>query len=265
MLKRTAVVFLAAMVAIVGCQSGPGDGTGDGKALERIKSSGKLVVGIDATYPPMEYMEGGAATGFDVEFARKMAERLGVKAEFVNVGWDEIITGLTAGKYDVIISSMNITADRSRTVDFVEYAKMSQVFVCRKGVSVKTEADLAGKAVIAQLGTTSEDWLLLARDRVKGIKIVRTFKSGPELFDRVKAGKADCLISDEPVGKYYAKTQPDAFSVTGQAIAPEPVGIALRKGEEPLRAALSKAVDDLRADGSYKALCEKWFGGELGK
>lgn len=261
-MKRFASPLLV-LASLLACQNGKREG--DAKSLDRIKASGVLRVGLEATYPPMEYVEGGAITGFDVDFARKLAERLGVKAEFVNVGWDEIFEGLNGRKYDLIISSMNVTPDRAKIVDFAEYTRMSQVYVCRKGVTVKTEQDLAGKSVIAQLGTTAEDWLQLVRERVKGIKIVRTFKSGPELFAQVKAGKADCLIADEPVGKYYAKMSPDQLEVTGEAIASEPVGIALRKKEADLKAAVEKAVASLQAEGTVKALGEKWFGGELGQ
>ncbi len=260
-MKRIHFGLLAVLFALGACQNGKKNGTKDPECFKR----GHLVVGVDLNYPPMEFVEGNVQTGFDVDFARKLGEKLGLQVRFVDVAWDEILEGLGSKRYDVIISAMNVTPDRAKVADFVEYSRMAQVFVCRKGVAVKTEEDLAGKTVIAQLGTTSEDWLQLVRERVKKIKVVRTFKSGVELFNQVKAGKADCLIADEPVGRYYAKQQPEIFEVTGEAIAPEPVGIALRKKEPALKSALEKAVEQLRTDGTLKSLGEKWFGSELGQ
>src|SRR5688572_6446908 len=102
----------------------------DGKALDRVKKAGKLVVAVDATYPPME-SEGkdGKVEGFDVDFAAEIAKRLGVQAEFVVTAWDGIVPGLYAKRYDAIVSCMNITDERKKAVDFVEYARISQLFI----------------------------------------------------------------------------------------------------------------------------------------
>ncbi len=195
-------------------------------ALERVKKAGKLVVAIDATYPPME-SEGqdGKPAGFDIDFAKEVSKRLGVTAEFVVMNWDGILAGLASKRYDVIISSMNITDERKKQVDFVEYVKMSQLFISKKGTIVSNEKDLAGKVVAVQADTTSMEFLENKKKGGVAIKEIKAFKLATDAFAAVKANQADVLVTDEPVGKYYAKQDGATFQVTGRAMAPEPVGV----------------------------------------
>jgi polar amino acid transport system substrate-binding protein len=234
-------------------------------AVDRVKSAGKIVVAIDATYPPME-SEGadGKPVGFDIDFANEVAKRMGIKAEFVVMNWDGILAGLNSKRYDAIISSMNITDDRKKQVDFVEYVRMSQLFVAKKGNAVAGEKDLAGKVVAVQADTTSFDYVDKAKKAGVAIKDVKAFKLATDTFAAVKANQADVIVIDEPVGKYYTKQDPGTFQITGRAMAPEPVGIATRKGDADLNAAIARTVEEMKKDGSLKKLQDKWFGGELG-
>lgn len=235
-------------------------------AVDRVKKAGKIVVAADATYPPMESEgAGGKLEGFDVDFANELAKRLGVKTDFQVVGWDGIIPGLFSKRYDVIISSMNITPERQKQVDFVEYAKMSQLFVVKKGTpEVKSEKDLAGKVVAVQADTTSAEFLDQQKKKGVAIKDVKAFRLATDVFAAVKAGQAQVIVVDEPVGRYYAKQDPGAFLVTGRAMAPEPIGIATRKDDTDLHKAIQNAVDAMKKDGTLTKLQTQWFGGELG-
>ncbi len=259
-MKRFALL-LASFAAVLGV-SGPAFGAA---GLERVKKAGKLVVAIDATYPPME-SEGpdGKPVGFDIDFANELAKRLGVKAEFVVMNWDGILAGLASKRYDVIISSMNITDERKKQVDFVEYVKMSQLFISKKGIIVSTEKDLVGKVVAVQADTTSMEYLEKTKKNGVAIKDIKAFKLATDAFAAVKAGQAEVLVTDEPVGKYYAKQDNSTFQVTGRAMAPEPVGVALRKEDADLTKEISKKVDEMKKDGTLKKTSETWFGGELG-
>lgn len=234
-------------------------------ALERIKKAGKLVVAVDASYPPMEF-EGkdGKPEGFDIDLANEIAKRLGVKVEFVVVAWDGLIAGLYSKRYDTIISTMNITEERKKQVDFVEYARMSQLFVSKAGGNVVAEKDLAGKVIAVQADTTAHEWIEKQQKAGVKIKEVKGFRSAADVFAAVKAGQAEVIVVDEPVGRYYTKQDPAGFVVTGRAIAPEPIGAATRKEDSDLQKAIQSAFDAIKADGTFKKLSEKWFGGELG-
>ena len=234
-------------------------------ALERIKKSGKILIAMDATFPPME-SEGkdGKVTGFDVDFANEVAKRLGVKAEFIVMSWEGILAGLTSNRYDLIISGMNITSDRQKQVDFVEYARMSQIFISKKGIQVTSEKDLAGKVVTTQADTTSAPFVEKAKASGVAIKDIKMFKMAPECFAAVRAGQAEVIVVDEPVGRFFVKQDPANFVITGRAVNPEPVGIALRKGQQELSKELTRIVEEMKKDGSMKKLFDMWFGGELG-
>lgn len=234
-------------------------------ALARIKKSGKLSVAMDATYPPME-SEGrdGQVTGYDVDFTKELANRLGVKPEFVVMNWDGILAGLASQRYDVIISAMNITPDRAKQVDFVEYAKVSQIFVSKKGLNIAAAKDLAGKVVAVQADTTSSQFVEKLKKDGVAIKDVKYFKMAPECFAAVKAGHADGIVVDEPVGRFFVKQDSSNFVITGRAVTPEPIGIALRKDEGALKAEIQRVVESMKQDGTMKKLAETWFGGELG-
>lgn len=258
----TLVILLMAVSLLAACS-----GTGD-KSLERVTTAGKLQVGFDPTYPPMEYVDEDNKTfiGFDVDLAGELAKRLGVEVELVPMDWDGILSGLLGKRYDVIISSMNITEDRLKEVNFVEYGRMSQVFVSKKGLNVATEKDLAGKVVVVQAETTSHIWAdEMKAGPVADIKEVRSFPAATTAFLEVKNGRGDVIVIDEPVGLYYAALDPDNFAITGRAMEPEPIGIAIRKSDKLLEEALNKALADMRNDGTYLALSKQWFGGELGK
>ncbi len=237
----------------------------DQSALARVKKEGKLVIAIDATYPPMESEgPGGKPVGFDIDIANEVAKRLGVKADFVVMNWDGIFAGLNSKRYDVIISTMNITDERKKQVDFVEYVRMSQLFVGKKGVVVASDKDLAGKVVAVQADTTSAEFVDKAIKAGFKPKEVKQFKLATDVFAAVKAGQAETIVIDEPVGRYYAKQDPINFAVTGVAMKPEPVGIAFRKDDKDLTDAVQKIVDEMRKDGTLKRLSTTWFGGELG-
>ncbi len=258
-LSRCCVLLLSLML-------GASAFAADGPGLARVKKAGKLVIAIDATYPPME-SEGndGKPVGFDIDFATELTKRLGVKPEFVVMNWDGILAGLASNRYDVIISAMNVTAERKKQVDFVEYVQMSQLFVAKKGINVATEKDLAGKVIAVQADTTSSEFVEAKKKAGIAIKEMKAFKLANEAFAAVKAGQAEVIVVDEPVGRYYVKQDPATFTVTGRAIAPEPVGIAVRKADSDLAAELQKHVSAMSKDGALKKISETWFGTELGK
>ncbi|MBN1209695.1 MAG: ABC transporter permease subunit [Myxococcaceae bacterium] len=233
-------------------------------ALARVRASGVLRVAIDATYPPMEFLENGQPVGFDVDLARELARRLGVRAQFIVMDWDGILAGLTSGRYDIILSSMNITPARRQQVDFIEYARMSQVFVTTRGQLIRTEQELAGRGVAVQTNTTSQRWVEQLRQRGVAVREIHPFPGATECFAAVKSGQAEVVVIDEPVGRYFSRLD-DTFVITGQALEPEPIGIAINKEDKELTAAIARAFEQLQREGFLKQLSERWFGGELGQ
>lgn len=254
------------LVTLLGVGAGDAVGAEKPNALERVKKAGKLIIAVDASYPPMEF-EGpkGQPIGFDVDFGVELGKKLGVQAEFIVMNWDGILAGLTSKRYDVIISSMNITPDRQKQVDFVEYARLSQLYMAGPGVVLDQEKALQGKVIAVQADTTSSEYVEGLKKKGILVKEVKAFKTATDCFAALRSKHVDGIVIDEPVGRYYAKQDPKSFFVTGSAMAPEPIGIALRKDEGDLRTALEGAVLELKKAGTLKKISETWFGSELGQ
>jgi His/Glu/Gln/Arg/opine family amino acid ABC transporter permease subunit len=255
---------LAGSVAVLAAGPGAGLAAAREDSLAQVQRSRVLRVAVDPTYPPMAFEQNGTPVGFDIDLAKELARRLGVRAEFVVSDWAGIIAGLHAGRYDVIISSMNITPERQLQVDFIEYLALSQVFVCRRGVLVHTERDLEDKIVAVQVNTTSHSWV----EGLSGKRIhpreVKALPTPTDAFTAVRVGQADVSVADEPVGRYYARADP-ALVVTGQAMEAEPVGIALGKHADSLRTALAGTLAAMKEDGSLRSLTERWFSEEASR
>jgi len=227
-----------------------------------IKSAGKIVFCTDATYPPEESLQGSKFVGSDIDIADSLAAQMGVKAVFKNTTFDSIIAALKSKKCDAIISGMNDTADRRKQVDFVDYLKVGQSIMVKAGnpKHITKLADLAGKSVSVESGTTDRDFLASASTKLtkqgkKAINI-KTFPKDTDAAAALKAGRVDAYFGDSPVVAYYA-TRDKSFAIGGAPIAPIAIGIAIRKGD-PLKAATQNAVNTLYATGSLKKIVAKW-------
>lgn len=230
--------------------------------LSQLKARGVLKIAVDTTYPPMEFQgDDGKPAGFDIDLGRKLAAELGVKAQFVVMPWEGILVGLHSGRYDVILSSMNITPERSQRVDFVPYLAFSQVLVSKKTQPVASQKELAGLRVAVQADTTSHQAI---EAMVKsGLKVasLKAFKGATDAFAALRARQADVVVIDEPVGRYYTKLDKNLL-VSGQLGKAEPVGLALNKGQPKLKQALDKAMATLKKSGVIQQLKNTWFGPE---
>ena len=276
--KRTlAALFVisAAATAAAGCGGG-GSKSSDTStqpttssgitAPSNIKSAGKIVFCSDITYPPEEYYQGTKPVGSDIDIGTDVAKKMGVTAQFDNTGFDAIIAALLAKKCDAIISGMNDTAERRKQVAFVDYINVGQSFMIQKGnpKNISDIASLAGKSASVEVGTTNKDFLDQQSQKLKsqgkaGIKVV-TFPKDTDAANALKTGRVDSYFGDSPVVAYYLSKDPSSFEVAKkpEVVNPIPVGIAIRKDETELKAALQKAVDALYADGTMKKILARW-------
>ncbi len=235
---------------------------------DRIKSAGKLVWCVDVSYPPEEFYaaDGSTAQGSDVDIATEIAKRWGVTNEIDNTGFDGIIAALTGSKCDLIISGMNDTPKRAEQVDFVDYLQVGQGLLVPAGNpdGIHTLEDLSGKSVAVQLGTTNADALKAASDAlVKAGKAkidIQTYQQDTDGFQQLALGRVDAFSTDSPVVAYYNSKPENAgkFEVGGTPISPIPIGIAIRKDDPGMKAAVAAAIDAMYADGTIKAIVDKW-------
>ncbi|HET7795312.1 MAG TPA: cystine ABC transporter substrate-binding protein [Rhizobacter sp.] len=231
--------------------------------LDAVKSRGTLRIAVEGTYPPFNFKDKGELSGFDVDVARLVAAKLGLKPEFVTTEWSGILAGLSAGKYDVIVNQVGVTDKRKEAFDFTEPYTISapQLIVRRNETrSFKSLDDLKGKKLGVGQGTNFEQ----KAKAVAGVE-VRSYPGAPEYLQDLVAGRVDAALNDSLMVSYLVKT-------SALPIRPgEPVGEAERsaipivKGNPQFLAALNKALADSFKDGSFKAVSVKWFGVDVSK
>ena len=257
---RNALLFAAALLC--GSATAATDPS-DSPTLKQVLARGELRVGLEAGYMPFEMVDkGGEIIGFDVDLARLMARKLGVKLVVVNQAWDGIIPALLTGKFDVTLGGRTITPERAKSVDFCDpYVVIGQtVLLNRKSAGqVRTvqELDTAARVVLAKLGTTGD---IAARKQFKRAQL-RTFEHQAEAVIEVQNGRADGFVYDLPFNAVMAARYPDTLVHLKEPFTREDLGWAIRKNDPALRAWLNAFLAGLKQDGTYQALYKKWFEG----
>ncbi len=250
MLKRglAGAVLMLALLGVVAC--GP-------------KQPSKIIIASDATFPPMEMVdENKAIVGFDVDLMNAAAKAGGFAVEFKNTAWDGIFAGLDAGKYDAVMSSVTITDDRKKTMDFsVPYINAGQVVVVKSEVNnVTVLADLKGKTVGCQIGTTGAFAIDKEKDADKITE--KTYDEIGLAFEDLVNGRIAGVVIDSPVAANYALQNPNykgKLKIVGEPFTQEFYGVAVKKGNakvlDVINAGLKKVIDT----DEYKALEQKWL------
>lgn len=229
------------------------------------KNENVLRVGIDDTYPPMEYKDdSGANAGFDIEVAQALGEKLGMKVEFVTTAWTAIFSALEANKYDVIISSLSITEERQKTLTYTRpYIANNQVIVLKKDVEgIESEKDLKDKIVCVQMGTTSDE-SCQEFNKVTPFKEYKQYEKMTEALSELKIGRVDALVTDLVVAKYFVAKDPDSYKIVNTTLPKEPIGAAVKKANTDLAGKLDKAMEEIMKDGTLKKISEKWFSEDM--
>lgn len=227
-------------------------------------NKGTLTIGMEGTYPPFNYKDDqGKLTGFDVDIATALAAKLKLKPQFVLTEFSGILAGLQANKYDVIVNQLGITPERQKSIAFTApYAYSSPQIIVRKtgGGDYKTLADLKSKRVGVGLGSNFEQQL-----RTEGGINVVTYPGAPEYLADLAAGRLDAAYNDRLLVGYLIKSRNLPIKGAGVVGQPEAVGIALKKTNPSLKAALDKALLQIKADGTYAKISRQWFGQDVGK
>jgi cystine transport system substrate-binding protein len=228
--------------------------------LDTVKARGTLRIAMEGTYPPFNYKDQktGQLTGYDVDVARLLAARMGLKPEFISTEWSAILAGLGAGKYDVIVSQVGITPQREQSFDFSEpYTYSSPQIVVRsnESASYKSLADLKGKKAGVGQGTVFEQQLRT----VPGIDI-KSYPATPETLQDLAFGRIDAAVNDSLMVPFLLKNSRLPIRAGARVGIVSRMGIPFQKGNPKFKAALNKAITDARADGSLKQVSMKWFG-----
>jgi len=235
-------------------------------SLSALAQGKDLKVAIDPTYEPFTFKTAdGKPTGFDVDIANALCEKIKRKCVFVEQVWDSMIPGLQAKKYDAIISSMTINEERLRVVDFSDkYYFTPSTVVIKNSIPYTDDASLKGKKLGVLKGSTQEKY---ANGELKKVgAIITPYEAQDQVYLDIKAGRLDGTVADiiEVTGGFLSKPEGKDYHAVGPELyIPKyfgtGVGVAIRKGDKALKDELNVAIKTIRADGSYKKLNDKYF------
>ncbi len=224
-----------------------------------------LKVAIDATYEPFTFKKDGRPTGFDVDIANALCEQIKRTCVFVEQGWDSMIPGLMARKYDVIISSMSITEDRLKQIDFTDkYYNTPSRVVTKKDVKYTGPVSLKGKK-IGVLKSSTQEKFALGELKPAGVDVV-SYEAQDQVYLDIKSGRLDGTVADyvEVTSGFLNKPEGKDYELKGDELfIPKyfgsGAGIGLRKGQDALKNELNAAIKTIRSNGVYKKINDKYF------
>lgn len=220
-----------------------------------VKDSGKIVAATEGAFYPFNYFEGSKLTGFEVEVAEAVAQKLGLKLEWRVVSFDAQLASIRQDRFDFAIASHGFSEERARSVDFASphYCTGGQIAAPKDGPL--TVAALNGKTLGVQLATSYYD----NAKKIAGIKEIKTYKADPEAFSALRAKKVDAWISDKWLIKSTLEKNADAGIVAGEQVFVERVSMILRKNNKELMDKLNFALAEVMKDGTYNTLSQKYF------
>ena len=260
-----AAVIAATTVLLCACGSGSAsNASGNGADhLAKIKSAGKIVVGLEGDWQPFSYHDDNdKLVGYDVEVAKNIAKKLGVKADIQEGPWDGLFAGMDSGRYDIVVNGVDVTEEREKKYDFSDpYAYDHTVLIVKKGnTDIKSFDDLKGKTTANSIGSTYQEIGEQYGATVKGVDTL------VETLQMVKNGQVDATINASTSFGDYMKYNPDdPLEIAATAEEATAYAIPMEKGEvnATLKEAINKALKEMRDDGTLKQLSEKYFGADL--
>ena len=275
-IKKVFTFALAGALSIsmlAGCGSSSNESTTseskEDTSLTDVQAAGHFTLGLDADFAPMGFTDdNGEIVGFDIDLAKAVGEKMGVDVEVKPIDWDSKDMELSSGKIDVIWNGFSITDERRQEVLFSNpYLSTKHSIVVKKGSDITKTADLAGKKIALQDGSTSEDALKAdtATYESVGDDNISRFKENSQVLMEVDSGRADAAVIDEVFVRYYLQKENllDKYTVLEEGFDEEDYGVGGRKGDYALMEAINKALDECKADGTTSEISKKWFGEDL--
>lgn len=264
--KRMLTAALAAGMLICGAGcSGNSSNTDSGvdNSLQKVKDSGKFVLGLDATFKPMGYTnENDEIVGFDIDVAEEVCKRMGVELVKQPINWDTKEDDLDGGRIDCIWNGMSINPEREERMNLSEpYMKNEMVFVVPADSAAQSMADLADKVIGVQNGSSAQTIL---RDSTIGGTIKETaLGTNIEALQQMELGLVDAVFMDVVVAEYEITTGGKNYRILPDGLSEEEYAIGFRKNDCALRDEVQKVLGEMKADGTLGDISTKWFGSDI--
>lgn len=263
-----AFLLLAAMLVLVACggsteedpttDDAAENGSAEQDLLAKVQEEGTLVIGTEGTYPPFTFHdESGELTGFDVEIAREVADRLGVEAEFLETQWDAMFAGLDASRFDMVANQVGINPEREESYEFSDpYITSTAVLVVAEDdTEIQSFEDLEGKLSAQSLTSNYAETATSFGAELEGVE---GFNQAIELLN---SGRVDATVNDNLTVLDFLNQRPDAqVKVVDESEDAAQSGLLFRQDSGAIVDEVNQALADMIEDGTYDEISEKWFG-----
>ena len=236
---------------------------GEDLSLQKVKDSGKFILGLDATFKPMGYTdENDQIVGFDIDVAEEVCKRMGVELVKQPINWDTKETDLDVGKCDCIWNGLSVSEERAEKMNLSEpYMKNSMVFVVKGDSTCASMDDLKGKKIGVQNGSTAQE--ILEACEIKDDISINAIATNVEALQQLEMGIVDAVFLDKVVADYEIKTGGKDYKILPEGLEEEEYAIAFRKNDQALRDEVQKILSEMKADGTLGKIATEWFGSDI--
>lgn len=225
------------------------------RSADEVIKSGKLRVATEGQYAPFNFFQGSKLVGFEVDIAEAVAAKMGLQVEWKAMAFDALLTGLQQDRWDLVIASHGITAERAKAVTFADPHYCSGGVVVSRNGAIRGAQDLVGKVVAVQTGTTFLDNVR----QIRGVKEVKNFPQDSNARTALQSGRVDAWVTDRFVAKASLEADPKAGLKMGDFLFVERIASAVALGNTTLVAQVNKALAAVVADGSHARISARWF------
>ncbi|MBP0622490.1 amino acid ABC transporter substrate-binding protein [Cupriavidus consociatus] len=264
-MKKFAALLLVSSVALFAAcgkqESAPAAASTGNAAASRI------IVGLDDNFPPMGFRDtNNELVGFDIDMAKEASRRLGMTVEFKPIDWSAKEAELNGKRVDVLWNGLTITDERKKNISFTApYMTNHQIVIVGTNSPVKAKADLAGRVVGAQDGSSAVDAIKKEGQIAASLKELKTFGDNVTALMDLSAGRLDAIVVDEVVGRYLISKRAGEYRVLDENFGTEEYGVGVRKDDADLLGKLDKTLASMKQDGTAARIATQWFGTDITK
>lgn len=273
MMKRITKILalvLALSMALASCGSkennagGSDDGNKD-TSLEYVMSNKKLILGLDASFPPMGFKDNdNNIVGFDIDLAKEVCKRMGIELVLQPIDWNSKELELKNKNIDCIWNGLSYSEDRNKSMTLSQsYMGNTQVGVVLADSTINSLKDLAGKTVAVQNGSTASDAMEAQKEITSSLKEMLKVADNVQAMMDLEIGGSDAVVMDEVVARYYMEKNAGKYKLLSDSLAEEKYVIGFRKGDDALCAEVEKQLKAMKEDGTLAKISTTWFGSDV--